>query len=80
MTRKTLSKQFNVGAFVKAKRNILKEIAVQKASLDASVKCKQQKIRQLKAKVHNCIISNLISIMLLFNKVIKDTLVKYLLL
>lgn len=45
------SKRFNVGAYVKARRAILKDLAEEKANTSAAVKTEQQKIRRLKEKV-----------------------------
>ena len=45
------SKRFNVGTFMKARREILKELAEEKANTLTAVKTEQQKIRRLKNKV-----------------------------
>ncbi|KAK3742019.1 hypothetical protein QZH41_003957 [Actinostola sp. cb2023] len=44
------NKRFNVGTYMKAKRDILKEVAVEKARQLSSIKYQQEKIRRLKEK------------------------------
>jgi len=64
MANNQSGKRFNVGAFMKAKRALIQDLAEQKAAASKAVKMEQQKIRRLKNKVYLCLFTKCLQVII----------------